>query len=116
MWACAAQRPVDSAGRPVLVRPSAISQQCELLVRRTRQGFVQQRTATLNCIRGLLSELGIVLPLKAATVRREALRQVDDLPGWANTVIGDLLNEVTRLDERIAQYDRHIQAIACSWR
>jgi hypothetical protein len=29
------------------------------------QGFVVQRTATLNRIRGLLSELGIVLPLKA---------------------------------------------------
>lgn len=46
------------------------------------------------------------------TVRREAMRQLEDLPGWANTVIGDLLSEVTRLDERIAQYDRHIEFIA----
>ena len=53
-----------------------------------------------------------MLPLKAATVRREAMRQLEDLPGWANTVIGDLLSEVTRLDERIAQYDRHIEQIA----
>jgi len=82
------------------------------MVHRVRQGFVAQRTATLNRIRGLLSELGIVLPLKAATVRREALRQLEDLPGLANTVIGDLLSEVTRLDERIAQYDRHIQQMA----
>jgi 2-hydroxy-6-oxonona-2,4-dienedioate hydrolase len=29
-----------------------------------------------------------VLPLKAATVRREALQHLEDLPGWANTVIG----------------------------
>jgi transposase len=90
----------------------SVQQQCELLVHRARQGFVQQRTATLNRIRGLLSELGIVLPLKAATVRREALLQLEDLPGWANTVVGDLLSEVTRLDERIAQYDRHIEQIA----
>ena len=90
----------------------SVSQQCELLVHRARQGFVAQRTATLNRIRGLLSELGIVLPLKAATVRRQALQHLEDLPGWANTVIGDLLGEVTRLDERIAQYDRHIEAIA----
>ena len=34
------------------------------------------------------------------------------LPGWANTVIGDLLSELHRLDERIAQYDRHIAQIA----
>jgi transposase len=89
----------------------SIDQQCELLVHRARQGFIQQRTATLNRIRGLLSELGIVLPLKAATVRREALLQLEDLPGWCNTVIGDLLSEVSRLDERISQYDRHIEAI-----
>jgi transposase len=90
----------------------SIDRQCELLVHRARQGFIQQRTATINRIRGLLSELGIVLPLKAATVRREALLQLEDLPGWANTVVGDLLSEVTRLDERIAQYDRHIEQIA----
>jgi transposase len=35
-----------------------------------------------------------------------------ELPGWANTVIGDLLSELHRLDERIAQYDLHIQVIA----
>ena len=42
------------------------------------------------------------MPLKAAVVRREALARLEDLPGWANTVIGDLLSEVSRLDERIA--------------
>ena len=90
----------------------SLEQQGQLMVHRARQGFVEQRTATLNRIRGLLSELGIVLPLKAAVVRREALARLEDLPGWANTVIGDLLSEVTRLDERIAQYDRHITALA----
>ena len=90
----------------------SVEQQGQLLVHRARQGFVEQRTATLNRIRGLLSELGIVLPLKAAVVRREALVRLEDLPGWANTVIGDLLSEVSRLDERIAQYDRHIQLMA----
>lgn len=82
------------------------------MVHRARQGFVAQRTATINRIRGLLSEFGIVLPLKAATVRREALLQLEDLPGWANTVVGDLLSEVHHLDERVAQYDRHIEHIA----
>ena len=94
------------------VPPKSIEQQCQLLVHRARQGFVAQRTATLNRIRGLLSEFGIVLPLKAVTVRREAMRQLEDLPGWCNTVIGDLLSEVSRLDERVAEYDRHIATIA----
>jgi transposase len=90
----------------------SIEQQGQLLVHRARQGFVEQRTATINRIRGLLIELGIVLPLKAAVVRREAMARLEDLPGWANTVIGDLLSEVTRLDERIAQYDQHIATMA----
>ena len=90
----------------------SLEQQSRLMVHRARQGFVEQRTATLNRIRGLLSEFGIVLPLKATTVRRRACECLEDLPGYANTVIGDLLSEVARLDERITQYDRHIQAMA----
>ena len=82
------------------------------MVHRARQGFVQQRTATFNRIRGLLSELGIVLPLKANVVRQQACQHLESLPGWANTVVADLLTEVERLDERIAQYDRHLRQIA----
>ena len=104
----------EAVTRPAMrfVPPKSIEQQSQLLVHRARQGFVVQRTATINRIRGLLSEFGVVLPLKAAIVRREAMRHLEDLPGWANTVIGDLLSEVSRLDERIAQYDKHIDAIA----
>lgn len=104
----------EAVTRPSMrfVPPKSLQQQSELMVHRARQGFVQQRTATINRIRGLLSEFGIVLPLKAATVRREAMLQLEDLPSWANTVIGDLLSEVHRLDERIGQYDRHIEQIA----
>lgn len=87
-------------------------QQCELMLHRARQGYVQWRTATINRIRGLLSELGHVLPLKADTVRRQAALLLEVLPSWANTVIGDALSDVHRLDERIAQYDRHIAQVA----
>lgn len=90
----------------------SVEQQARLMVHRARQGWVEQRTATLNRIRGLLSELGIVLPLKAATVRREAAARLEELPGQANLVVGDLLSEVHRLDERIGQYDRQIAQLA----
>jgi transposase len=104
----------EAVSRPNMrfVPIKSVEQQCQLMVHRTRQGFVEERTAIFNRIRGLLSELGIVLPLKAQTVRREALACLEDLPGYANTVIGDLLGEVARLDERIAQYDRHIASMA----
>jgi transposase len=90
----------------------SLDQQGRLCVHRMRQGFIEQRTATINRLRGLLSEFGIVLPLKAATVRREAAACLEDLPGWANTAIGDALSELHRLDERIAQYDHHIAQMA----
>ena len=94
------------------VPPKSLEQQSQLMVHRARQGYVQARTACINRIRGLLSEFGHVLPLKAQTVRRQAGLLLEELPGWANTVIGDLLSELHHLDERIAGYDRHIGAIA----
>jgi transposase len=104
----------EAVQRPSMrfVPVKSIDQQARLMVHRARQGYVEARTATINRLRGLLSELGIVLPLMAATVRREAGEALEDLPGWANTVVGDLLSELHHLDERIAHYDKHIQAIA----
>ncbi|WP_246312556.1 hypothetical protein [Pseudaquabacterium terrae] len=37
------------------------------MVHRARQRLVEQRTATVNRIRGLLAEIGVVLPPKTAT-------------------------------------------------
>ena len=87
-------------------------QQSRLMVHRARQGFVAARTACINRIRGLLSEFGIVLPLKAEVVRCQAREHLEDLPGYANLVIGDLLSEVSHLDERIKQYDGYVRAMA----
>jgi transposase len=69
-------------------------QQSRLMVHRARQGYVTARTATINRIRGLLAEFGVVLPLKAEVVRRQAAAELEGLPGYANLVIGDLLSEV----------------------
>jgi len=104
----------EAVQRPSMrfVPVKSIDPQARLMVHRARQGFVEARTATIDRVRGLLSEFGIVLPLKATTVRRAAGACLGDLPGWANTVVGDLLSELHRLDERIEQYDRHIAAIA----
>ncbi len=104
----------EAVQRPSMrfVPVKTIDQQARLMVHRARQGYVEARTACINRLRGLMSELGVVLPLKAATVRREAGAALEALPGWANTVVGDLLSELHRLDERIAQYDTHVQTIA----
>ena len=90
----------------------SLDQQGRLSVHRMRQAFIEQRTGMINRIRGLLSEFGIVLPLKAATVRQRAGACLEELPGWANLAVGDALSELHRLDERIAQYDRLIAQMA----
>jgi transposase len=48
----------EAVQRPSMrfVPPKSIEQQGRLMVHRARQGFVEQRTATLNRIRGLLAE------------------------------------------------------------
>jgi transposase len=94
------------------VAVKTVEQQSRLTVHRARQAFVAVRTSHINRIRGLLAEFGIVLPHKAQTVRRHAAEQLEDLPGWANLVIGDLLSEVHHLDQRIQQYDHHLRAMA----
>lgn len=83
-----------------------------MFVHRTHQGYVEQRTALIDRDRGLLSEVGIVLPLKAVTVRRESPKHLEDLHGWCNTVVGDALSELTHLTERIMGYDEYIEQTA----
>ena len=86
--------------------------QATLTVHRVRQGFIEERTATINRVRGLLSEFGVVLAQKAATVRRSAHLALDQLPGWASRAVADLLTHITVLDQRIDEYDVHLQQVA----
>ena len=87
-------------------------QQIILCLHRTRNGFVEERTAVYNRLRGLISEFGIVLPQKVANLRRNIAEHLEDLPGYANLCVGDLLAHADVLDARIAEYDRAIAQAA----
>jgi transposase len=87
-------------------------QQIILCLHRTRQGFVEERTATYNRLRGLIAEFGMVLPQKVACLRREIGAPLEHLPGYANQCVGDLLAHADQLDQRIEQYDRLIAQAA----
>ncbi len=87
-------------------------QQIILCLHRTRQGFVEERTATYNRLRGLISEFGIVLPQKVANLRRDIIERLEDLPGYVNQCVGDLLAHADALEVRIADYDRIIAKAA----
>ncbi len=104
----------EAAGRPNMrfVPMKTAEQQALLTVHRVRQGLVEERTATINRLRGLLSEFGVVLPLKAATVRRRAAAHLDALPVLAQRALGDLLAHLTYLDGRIGEYDTQLKLAA----
>ncbi len=87
-------------------------QQALLALHRVRHGFVVERTAIINRLRGLIAEIGVVLPLRSITVRRQAAAAAESLPELAKRAIGDLLEQLRLLDERIAGYDREIEAQA----
>ncbi len=89
-----------------------VDAQATLTLHRVRQGFVEERTATINRIRGLMSEFGIVLPLRAEVVRKEAHRATELLPGWAAGAVRDLLQHLTVLDLRVSDYDSQLKQMA----
>jgi transposase len=58
----------------------SVQQQADLGVHRVRQGFIEERTGTLNRIRGLIAEFGYVLPNGPEQLRRGVPAILDALP------------------------------------
>lgn len=87
----------------------SLDAQAMLTMHRVRQGFVAERTATICRMRGLMSEFGIVLPLRADIVRRDARHAAEQLPAWVKRAVDDLLAHVALLDQRIGEYDTAIE-------
>ena len=104
----------EAVSRPSMrfVPVKSAEQQALLAVHRVRQGFVVERTATINRLRGLMSEFGVVLPLRSQSVRRDAAQAAEALPALARRAIEDLLDQLRTLDTRIDSYDREIEAQA----
>src|SRR6266568_2621000 len=87
-------------------------QQAVLALHRVRQGWIEERTATINRLRALLTEFGIVLPNRAQYVRRGAHAAAEAVPELARRAVADLRTHLGVLDERIVAYDRELQAQA----
>lgn len=104
----------EAVSRPSMrfVPVKSAEQQALLTLHRVRQGFVVQRTALINRLRGLMSEFGVVMPLRSVTVRRQAAAAAEGLPELARGAIADLLEQLRLLDQRIDGYDEQIHAQA----
>ena len=64
----------EAVARPSMrfVPVKTLEQRAVLAQHRVRQGFIEERTATINRIRGVLAEFGQVLPQRASEVRRRS--------------------------------------------
>jgi transposase len=89
-------------------------QQAILTLHRVRQGFVQERTATILRIRGLMGEFGIVLGQKPSRLRNEVGLALEGLPTLARRAIEDLRDHLRGLEARLADYDQELRHLAQS--
>jgi transposase len=90
------------------VAVKSVEQQAALCVHRLRQGLVEERTAVINRLRGLLTEFGVVAPLSPEKLRRELARCQDPddlrLPATVRQLVGDQVIALDQLDARLASY------------
>ncbi len=108
----------EALSRPNMrfVAVKSLEQQTVLTLHRARELLVQERTALVNQIRGLLAEYGVVLKLGVAAVRR-GVREVleaegNGLPSLARETFAELHERLLELDGRVTLYDRRIAVLA----
>jgi transposase len=106
----------EAVARPNMrfVPIKSAEQQALLCLHRVRQGFVEERTATINRIRGLLAEFGHVLPQSALEVRRRVPALLAQLPALAARALGDLHSHLNLLDARVLDYERELKRLAAA--
>lgn len=83
-----------------------IEQQSVLALHRVRQGFVKDRTALANRIRGLMAEFGMIIP---QGIRHIASRVPELIEDAANELTGQFRMLVDRLLEHMKELDRQIK-------
>jgi transposase len=101
----------EAVTRPSMrfVPVKSVEQQSELGLHRVRQGFVEERTGTLNRIRGLIAEFGYVLPNGPEHIRRAVPAIIDALPARIAGCVRDLLEHAERLATKVREYEQAIR-------
>ncbi|MDZ5683521.1 IS110 family transposase, partial [Enterobacter hormaechei] len=84
-------------------------QQC---LHRIRQGFIEEKTATYNRLRGLISEFGVIAPQSTDALRHMVSEQKSSLPLQVQQCVNDLLEHIDRIEDNITEYDRILSRMA----
>jgi transposase len=94
----------------------SIEQQALTSVHRIRAAWVAERTAKINLLRGLLRELGLVIPVGAKKAVPHASAFIADedsgIPDALRPVFAELCTEIRALGDRIDAAERQLEAMA----
>ena len=94
----------------------SLSQQTLTALHRLRSTWLTTRIARLNTTRGLLRELGFVLPLGSGQVLPRVRRLLEDpdsgLPDALRPSLAEALAEIRELEARIRSTERQLEALA----
>jgi transposase len=93
-----------------------VPQQVLTSLHRLRQGWMAQRTARLNALRGLLRELGVFIPVGAEQVVPAVWGLVEDadseLPDPLRSLFAEACHEIRQIEARIKQTERQLESMA----
>ncbi len=91
-----------------------IEQQTVLALHRARQGFVVERTAQANQLRGLLYELGIVIPKGIRYVEKQLPQILEDaengLPEISRSLFARLFGHFQQLGQQVKELESQLKA------
>lgn len=110
----------EAVARPTMrfVAVKSVAQQDIQAVHRIRSELVQQRTAKVNQIRGLLAEYGIVVGQRIEVLRKSLPLLAEDAENGLTIDFRGLLEglqqDLTALDTRVNELDKKITALANS--
>ncbi len=106
----------EAVARPNMrfVPVKSVEQQTVLAVHRARQGFVVERTAQANQIRGLLYELGIVIPKGIRHIEQRLPQILEDaengLPGVSRELFARLFEHFRQLGLQVKELESQVKA------
>lgn len=89
-----------------------VEQQCALMLHRTRELLVSQRTQAINAMRSHMAELGLIAPVgqQGAATLAAIVKDTDDraLPAVAREALATLVGTIESVSQQIAKLDRAI--------
>jgi transposase len=105
----------EAAGRPGMrfVPVKSAERQGEIVVLRTRELLVRQRTQLVNALRGHAAEFGLVVPVGVAQMEPLLAKVAADpaIPKVAREMLALLGGQVERIDEQLAEIDARLMAM-----